>query len=252
MALFTFFYGYVNLSQKIGLLKKTKAMKQKEKFIVLASLLALISYLVFLLVPALLFTSTAHGNTKTPREVVKTGIDQAKSIIDNPSIKYGEKRKQLHDILLPFFDTEEMAKRALGSNKKALGQDKKKYEKRLTEFTSLFIELIENQYLRLSTIDSAKYAEIIYGKEILDGNYAIVDTKILTKKGTSTPVSYRLVLKNGEWKVFDIIVEGVSLIANYRSQFNRILNQGSVGGKDPLDFLLNKMSEKIAEAKSRD
>lgn len=224
-------------------------MEQKEKFIVSASRWALVSYpalLLVLVVLAFLFMSKANADAKTPLEVVKTGVDQAKSIIDNPSVKYGEKRKQLHDVLLPFFDTEEMAKRVLGINKK-------KYENRLPEFTPLFIELIENQYLRLNTIDSAKNVEVSYGEEKIETDgYATVDTKIITKNGTKTPVSYRLIFKNNEWKVFDIIIEGVSLISNYRSQFNATLNKGASGARDPFDFLLDKIREKIAQAKNRD
>lgn len=195
--------------------------------------------------------SPAESSTKSPLEVVKTGVNQAKSIIDNTSVKYDTKRKMLHEVLLPFFDTEEMAKRALGVNKKVLGQDKDKAKKRLEEFTRLFVELIENQYLRLSTIDSAKDANVSYVEEKIDGNYATVDTAITTKNGTRTPVSYRLILGDEGWKVFDIVIEGVSLISNYRSQFNAILNKGSSGSNDPFDFLMDKIKEKLAEAKSR-
>ena len=189
-----------------------------------------------------MITALARADVKTPKDIVKSGVNQAKSIIDNPSLKYEEKRKQLHNTLMPFFAADEVSRRVLGVNFK-------KYEKRLLEFTPLFIELIENQYLRLSTIDSAKGAQISYGEEKIDGDYATVDTVISTKNGTKTPVSYRLILRNGEWKVFDIIIEGVSLVSNYRSQFNAVLNRGASGSRDPFDFLLDKIREKIAQAK---
>ena len=201
------------------------------------------SYLVIFLVLVIALASRAKADAKTPLEVVKNGVNQAKSIIDNPSVKFEEKRKQLHDLLLPFFDLDKMTRMIMGSNFK-------KYEKRSVELTPLLVELIENSYMKLSTLDSAKDSKIIYGNETIDGQYAIVDTKIIAKNDKQIPVSYRLALKNGEWKVYDMVIEGVSMVSNYRSQVNAILNRGS-SGRDPFDVLLDKIRTNIAEAKSR-
>lgn len=207
-------------------------------------IMPLMAFIVILLVLGIFF-AVAKADVKQPLDVVKDGVSQAKSIIDDSKLSGNRKKELLHDLLFPLFDFQKMTQMILGNNFK-------KYETRSAEFTPLLIELIENSYLKFSKIDSAKNAEVVYGETKIDGNYATVDTAILTKNGTKIPVSYRLVLKNGEWRVYDVIIEGVSMVSSYRSQFNRILNQGSSDGRDPFDILLDRIKKNITEAKAAD
>jgi len=112
-----------------------------------------------------------------------------------------------------------MAKRSLAQNWNKRTPEEQK------EFVSLYSDLLENAYIR--KIEKYEDEKVVYGEEKTEGTYASVKTNIVTTKEVSIPIEYRLVREDSQWKVYDVVIEGVSLVNNYRNQFNSILRSGS-------------------------
>jgi phospholipid transport system substrate-binding protein len=146
-----------------------------------------------------------------------------------------ELQAKLRGLLLPRFDFAEMAKRSLGKH----WAD---HQNRQDEFVPAFVGFVENAYI--GSIQSFKGENIIYVREIVEKDLAEVHTKVVPGSGEQVAVNYRLRLVNDEWKVYDVVIENISLVNNFRSQFNRILNSAS------FDELLKKLQERRAEQKS--
>src|SRR6266478_7965564 len=134
------------------------------------------------------------------------------------------------EVLYQRFDFTEMAKRALGSEWRRRTPEEQK------EFVRLFTNLLEQAYL--DKIESYNGEKVQFLKERVDGNYAEVNTKIINNKGQEFSIMYRLHNVNGDWKVYDLVIEDISLINNYRAQFSRVL------AKSSYQDLVNKMKEK--------
>lgn len=182
-----------------------------------------------------LFLTSVHGDVLaiTPAEQIEKTIERVKTIISDP-VERGEaeRRELLRDALLPRFDFVEMAKRALGKHwSNASGRQQ--------EFVAAFAEFLGNAYV--GKIVSYRDDKIIFVREWMDKGQAQVDTQVTPKKGEPFSVNYRLHQLEGEWKIYDVIVEQISLVSNYRSQFNRILTSGS------LDDLMKLMKEKVSQ-----
>ena len=170
----------------------------------------------------------------TPMETVQASVNAALDVLKDPAMK-GEaakeaKEKKLWAIANTFFDFSELSKRTLGKNWKKLTSDQQR------EFTDLFSTLLGNLYL--DRILSYSNEKVVFNKEKKKKNKAIVYSSIIQDTRT-IPINYRAILKNGEWKVYDVLVEGVSLVKNYRSQFKEILMK-----KDP-DYLLKTLRQKV-------
>ena len=201
-------------------------IQQRQKS---AVILLVVAYLAFG------FTTPSRAATTpadTPKEQLRLTIDRVFSIFENPSLGEVEKKRILREIILPRFDYDEMAKRVLATHWKA-------NKDRMAEFIPLFIGLLEKAYMTMNTFEAAKGAKIEYGLERVDGNIAEVHTKIITKNGNAVPIVYRLRLSGNDWKVYDMAVEGISMVSNYRSQFNKIILTSS------FDELLKRMREKV-------
>lgn len=160
-----------------------------------------------------------------PTERIRGTIDRVIGTLKDPALAAKGKREERREILrkeiAPVFDFAEMAKRSLGPNWR--GRTPAERER----FVALFRELLENAYL--GKIESYRGEEIRYGKEILDGPYAEVKTLVVTGKGQEIPVEYRLLAGSGGYRIYDVVIEGISLVGNYRSQFNSILRKSSFG-----------------------
>jgi phospholipid transport system substrate-binding protein len=177
-----------------------------------------------------------------PLDLVRQGIEEIRSVFQNKQLMQpanAEKRNaQLRGIVEMRFDFEEMARRSLGRHWKERTPEEQK------EFVKLYTRLLEDTYLRLVDRYQAEIQEhttdrVIYVEERIDGNYARVRTMIQARQEKEVPVEYRLINKGGQWKVYDVIATGVSMIGNYRSQFNQILSSGTYGD------LLKRVREKI-------
>ena len=154
---------------------------------------------------------------------VKQTVDQVVSIVSDTNLKKpqneSKRRAALKKAISRIFDYGEMAKRSLGVHWKGRSSSEQK------EFVSLFATLLENSYA--SKIESYENEKILYEKEIIDGDYAEVKSRVVTAKRDEYSLDYRFLKEGSRWMVYDVVIEGVSLVSNYRSQFNKIiLNQG--------------------------
>jgi phospholipid transport system substrate-binding protein len=181
----------------------------------------LLNVLGFLLLS--LAISTGNAVAGLPTEQIKTTVDKALVVLKDPRLKpaakLAERRDQLKQILFARFDFTEMARRALGSNwRRRTPQEQE-------EFVKLFTEVLERAYAGI--IESYTDEKIVYTNERVDGTYADVGSKIFTSKGEEYSINYKAHLVSNEWKVYDVVAENVSLVNNYRSQFNRVIAHDS-------------------------
>ena len=176
-----------------------------------------------------------------PTDQIKTTVDKALVVLKDPRFKPAaktkERREQLKQILFARFDFTEMAKRSLGANWR------RRTPKEQEEFVRLFTDLLERAYA--DTIESYGDEKIVYVGERLDGGYADVSSKVLTSKGEEFSLNYRAHFVGGEWRVYDVVVENISMVNNYRSQFNRVISNASYEElvrrlRDKADFATQK------------
>ena len=138
-------------------------------------------------------------------------------------------KARLKQIILPRFDFAEMARRSLGNHWSSLkGKEK--------EFLAAFVQFAEASYM--NALGSYRGEKMVYGREQIDKNLAEVDTKVVNSRGDGTPITYKLHLVRGQWKVYDVIIDQISLVSNYQSQFSRILQTAS------MDELMRRLREK--------
>jgi len=174
----------------------------------------------------------------TPMALVQSGTDRALQIIRSaqsgaaPTLR--ERRAEILKIVDEYFDFQEMARRALGRPWKDQPPQKQQ------EFADLFKQLLFNNYAGRVETYTGTNEQIAYDEQKIEGEYALVKTRVLNYKNTNVQLDYRLKLINGQWKVYDVVIEGVSLVENYRGQFNSILT-----GKS-FDNLLAQLREKVA------
>ena len=158
-----------------------------------------------------------------PAKLLLETIDKGFAILKDPSLKGDEKvlerRQKLWEGISPIFNFDEMSKRALGQHWKSRTPEEK------TEFVELFTTIMKDAYIGKTDTYSGEKVVIVSEKQ--DKKYAKVQTKIITNKGTEISVNYNMSNNPGGWKIYDVIIEGVSLVNNYRSQFNNILIKSS-------------------------
>jgi phospholipid transport system substrate-binding protein len=175
----------------------------------------------------------------SPLALIQSGTDRALQIIRSahtgtaPSLR--ERRAEILQIVDEYFDFGEMAKRSLGRSWKEQSPQKQQ------EFVDLFKQLLFNNYAGRVETYTGTDEQLVYDEQKIDGDYALVKTRVLNYKNANVQLDYRLKLTNGEWKVYDVVVEGVSLVDNYRGQFNSIL------ASKPFDTLLGQLKEKVAD-----
>ena len=145
--------------------------------------------------------------------------DQVTKILQNPSITLQERREAIRHVAEQVFDVNETAQRALGQH----WQQRTPAERE--EFVKLFANLLEQTYI--SRIDEYGGEKLAYVSEQLDGDRGVVRARITTKNGTEVPVESRVLLKGNRWLIYDILIENLSLISNYRSQFDRVIRTAS-------------------------
>lgn len=175
-----------------------------------------------LLVAALPVVFAVHpAVAATPTEALRKHVDRIVAILRDPALasRPDARRHALGTIADGIFDFEDSARRSLGSH----WQARTPAERR--EFVRLYTDLIYRSYIQ--KIEQYNGEPIEYVGEKNEGDRATVGTVILTKRGTRIPVDYRLHMRDGRWRVYDVVIEGVSLVANYRTQFNKIIRTNS-------------------------
>jgi phospholipid transport system substrate-binding protein len=172
-----------------------------------------------------------------PTDGIKKTTDRILVIVSDPALKGPENREKRAQLIRRAvderFNWEAMTKRSLARHWRGRTEAEKK------EFIDLFGKLLERTYL--DKVGSYSGEKVIYVGETIDGKYGTVTAKILTHSRTEVQVRYRLKETNGDWRVYDISIEGVSLVNNYRKQFNSIILRSSY------DDLVAKLREKVAE-----
>jgi phospholipid transport system substrate-binding protein len=157
----------------------------------------------------------------SPTEQLRAYTDQVMKALENPTLTASARLEAVRTVAGEAFDVTETARRALGLH----WQQRTSAEQ--GEFVRLFQDLLERGYL--SRIGEYGGEQIKYVSEKIDGDHATVRALIVTKKGTQIPVESRLLRKADRWLIYDVLVENVSLIASYRSQFDRVIRTTSYG-----------------------
>jgi len=159
---------------------------------------------------------------ESPTDVVRTTINEVIRILNDDSLKAPAKllprRRMLEQVIAQRFDYAEMSKRALAANWTPLTNEQR------DEFVDLFKSFLSDRYA--SKIEGYSGEQVEYLTERLEGQYAEVRTKLVSSK-VQIPMDYRLINKGGRWYAYDIVVDGVSLVKNYRSQFTSIIRSHS-------------------------
>ena len=145
--------------------------------------------------------------------------DQVQKILQNPAMTLPERREAVRHVAEQVFDVNETAQRALGQH----WQQRTPAERE--EFVKLFANLLEQTYI--ARIDEYGGEKLTYVSEQVDGDRGVVRARITTKNGTDVPVESRVLLKGDRWLIYDILIENLSLISNYRSQFDRVIRTSS-------------------------
>ena len=194
----------------------------------------------------LLVLSTVQGGwAATAQEQLKGAIDRVVSTLDSPAMKgegkADERRAAVRQIANEIFDFGEIARRSLWRYWQPLSDAQR------TEFVGLFGDLLERSYI--SKIELYGGEKIVYSGERMDGDLAIVSTKIITKNGNEVPIDYRLFRRGDRWMVYDVNIEGISLVSNYRTQFNKIIQ--SNGYNTLVDRMKAKQTESLEDASQK-
>lgn len=187
--------------------------------------------LILLPIPA-----PADSGHETPTAVVRATLDAVFHILDDPHLKPAteakQRRHQLEQVIAERFDYEEMSKRTLAAQWKPLS------DKDRQEFVQLFKAFLSDQYA--ARIEGYAGERVLYLSERTTDGYAEVRTRLVSDK-LDFPMDYRLTSKRGTWYAYDVIVDGVSLVMNYRSQFTKIMAESS------FQELLRRLRERPAK-----
>ena len=175
-----------------------------------------------------------------PTEQLRAQVDKVLKLLEDNALKSPDKAKErraaVRKVADDIFDFGETAKRSLGRHWAARTPEERE------EFVKLFGDLLERSYI--SKIELYGGEKIQYVGDRIEGETAVVQSKLLTKTGSEVPIEYRMLRKNERWLVYDVVIEGVSLVANYRTQFNKIIQTSSY------QELVRKMKTKQEELAS--
>jgi len=176
-----------------------------------------------------------QASAGAPLETIQTQVNEVLDVLRDSALKdESAKKDRIWSIIDSIFDYVELSRRTLGRNWKKLSPVQQE------EFSDLFSKHLRNVYI--DRILGYKDEQVVFHKErMLSEKKAEVQSKILTGS-KEIPTYYRMIVKNGEWKVYDVVIEGVSLVKNYRSQFKEILKK-----KTPED-LLEILRKKVGKA----
>ncbi len=193
---------------------------------------------LFTLCVLILLLDPLQANAGVPLDTVQGHVNNVLDVLRNPALQ-GEgnkevKQKKIEAIADQMFDYMVLSRLTLGRNWRKFSDNQRQ------EFVSLYRSILEKAYM--DKILSYTDEKVVFDKEtMLSEKKAEVQTRIITKS-TEIPINYRMYLKNGQWKVYDVIIEGISLIKNYRTQFREILIN------NPPEEVLKILREKTKEA----
>jgi phospholipid transport system substrate-binding protein len=175
----------------------------------------------------MLVASAVAAPAVSPREVVEAAVGRVVAAIQRadmesepaPSRVHEQHRLQIRRVATELFDFDEISRRALSRHWAARSAEEQ------AEFVRLFTDLLERSYI--GRIESYSGETLVYLGESVDGPFATVRSKVVTRRRGETPLDYRLRLRDGRWKVYDVLIDHVSFVSTYRSEFERILQKES-------------------------
>jgi len=180
-------------------------------------------------VAAWLMVASAMAAMSSPREVVQTAVSRVVAVLqddfqgahlDRPRTEM--RRAEIRRVAAELFDFDEMARRTLTRHWNARTPDER------AEFVRLFTDLLEGSYI--GRIEQFSGERILYLSERVDGHYATVRSRIVTRRPSEIAVDYRLQLRDGRWRAYDVLLDGVSFVSTFRSEFERIIQQSTYAG----------------------
>ena len=184
----------------------------------------------------------APARAQTPMAAVQGSIDRIISVLKEPRYRNPDARElqraKISEIVREVFDFREMARRTLARSWR------KFTPRQQEEFTDIFHRFLEQTYLDKIQKDYHDQKVVYLEEKKLSSSKAVVKTKVI-REDVETPINYRLLKKKGAWRVYDVTIEGVSLVKNYRSQFRKILVR-----KSP-EQLIERLKRRIAEKKKK-
>ena len=185
--------------------------------------------------------AAAPARAGAPMDQLRLQIDRVLKVLDDPELKkearVKDRRVAVRKIANDIFDFGETARRSLGRHWAARTPVERE------EFVQLFSDLLERSYLTKIELYGGEKIQYL-SDSVEDGDQGKVLTKIVTRQGSEIPIEYRMHKKGDRWLVYDVIIEGVSLVANYRTQFNKIIQTSS------FQELMKKMKNKQEELAS--
>jgi phospholipid transport system substrate-binding protein len=189
---------------------------------------------------ALLLTFPPFAYSAAPLDTVQEHVNKVLEVLRDPTLK-GEpgrklKKEKIYSISEEMFDFTELSKRSLGQNWNKLNAGQQE------EFIKLFKSILETAYA--DKITSYTDERIIFKEEITLSEKTVEVPTVIVAKTSEIPINYRLLQEKGRWKIYDVVIEGVSLVNNYRTQFREIL-----ANKTP-EALLDILRKKVGDARS--
>ncbi len=190
----------------------------------------------FLLIPIifLLLTPAVAPGSRGPTDQVRETVDRVIELLKDKEMDREKRRQMLSSLIRKRFEFRIMSQQVLATNWKKANPDER------DRFVNLFSDLLENTYME--RIEAYTDEKVEYVNEKVRDDRAIVETIIVTKTA-DIPIRYKMVIKGDEWLVYDVVIEEVSLIRNYRSSYREIVM------KDGIEGLLARMEEKVKEMK---
>ena len=184
----------------------------------------------------------AYGAIETATEAARRGADQILSLLQDPAFKNPAtkeaQRKKIEDTMLDLFDFDEFSSRTVGPNWRNFTPDQKK------RFQDAFTNLLRNTYI--DTLDSYNGEQVEFTGEVSGNNGTRSEVRMnFMGKDAVHPVAFRMLVKNDKWVVYDVLIEGISMIKNYRDQFRDLLAKGNP------DELIDKIAAKAEEVKTQ-
>jgi phospholipid transport system substrate-binding protein len=193
---------------------------------------------LFLILTAgtLLATASLVAAGASPTDSIRTSVDGVLALLQNKEMDDATRREKIGEVISERFDFRAMSQRTLATNWKSASEEQRK------EFVQLFSTLIENTYI--GRVEAYTNEKVDFPGEKVKGKKAVVETLILTANA-DIPVDYKVYMKNDKWWVYDVVIEGISLISNYRSSYQEIVK------KEGVDGLIEKMKAKIKELENQ-
>jgi phospholipid transport system substrate-binding protein len=168
----------------------------------------------------------------SPKAEIQNTIDRILTIVESTpgDTQKNVRREKLREVIKPKFDFDEMARRSLGSNWNEISAAEQ------ADFTTVFSELLARTYL--SKIETVKRGMVKVESESVESSKAVVKTTVLSQ-GDTFPIDYKLMLENGQWRVYDVVIENIGLVANYRNEFSGIIRKEKFSG------LMERLRKKV-------